>query len=132
MNIASSAAAALAWLALAGCAQQAPEVDQLAQSGMIGLSRQTIRACMGAPFRRVTIGATEIWTYPNGAAGVEGLFLASGVNGMASWFGPRRSCRVNVVMTHAVVSQVTYAALDGGPLALGESCQIAVRNCLGP
>jgi len=121
-----AAAFALASLAAA----QAAEVDQIAQQKMIGLSKKKIRLCMGLPALRVAIGATDIWTYRTGGAQVEGFFLASGANGMASWFGPDRFCNVNVVMTHARVSQVTYAASDGRPLPLGEHCDFAVENCV--
>lgn len=109
---------------------QAAEVDQIAQQKMIGLSKKTIRICMGAPARRLAIGSTDIWTYRSGSAEVEGFFLASGVNGMASWFGPDRFCNVNVIMTNARVSQITYAAPDGRPLPLGEQCLFAVSNCV--
>jgi hypothetical protein len=84
---------------------------------------------MGPPARRVAVGSTDIWTYRSGAAAVEGFFLASGLNGMASWFGPDRLCNVNVVMTNARVSQITYAAPDGRPLPIGEHCDFAVENC---
>ena len=110
-------------------AAQAAEVDQIAQQKMIGLSKKHIRLCMGPPARRVAVGSTDIWTYRTGSAQVEGFFLASGVNGMASWFGPDRFCNVNVVMTNARVSQITYAAPDGRPLPIGEHCDFAVENC---
>jgi hypothetical protein len=110
-------------------AAQAAEVDQIAQQKMIGLSKKHIRLCMGPPARRVAVGSTDIWTYRTGSAQVEGFFLASGVNGMASWFGSDRFCNVNVVMTNARVSQITYAAPDGRPLPIGEHCDFAVENC---
>ena len=110
-------------------AAQAAEVDQIAQQKMIGLSKKKIRLSMGPPARRVAVGSTDIWTYRSGAAAVEGFFLASGLNGMASWFGPDRLCNVNVVMTNARVSQITYAAPDGRPLPIGEHCDFAVENC---
>jgi hypothetical protein len=120
-----------ATLALASllAAAQAAEVDQIAQHKMIGLSKKQIRLCMGLPARRVAVGATDIWTYRSGGAEVEGFFLAPGVNAMASWFGPDRTCSVNVVMTNAQVSQITYSAPDGRPLPIGEHCDFAVENC---
>jgi hypothetical protein len=122
-------AATLALLALTVAAAPAAEVDQIAQQKMIGLSKKTIRLCMGWPAKRVAIGSTDIWTYRSGSAEVEGFFLAPGVNGMASWLGRDRFCNVNVVMTNARVSQVTYHAPDGRPLPLGERCLFAVENC---
>ena len=131
MKSALTITAALALLAFVGAATAA-EVDQIAQQKMIGLSKKKIRACMGWPAHRVRIGSTDIWTYWTGSAEVEGLFLAPGVNGMASWFGHDRSCDVNVVMTNSRVSQVTYSAPDGGLLPLGELCNFAVENCAPP
>lgn len=123
---------AAAFFATAACAGQTPESDQIAQQKMIGLSKKHIRACMGAPDRRAAIGSTDIWTYRSGSAEVEGLFLAPGVNGMASWFAHDRLCDVIIIMTNSVVSQVAYSAPDGGPLPLGEQCSFAVQNCVQP
>ncbi len=122
----------LAFLALTVCEAQTLEVDQIAQQKMIGLSKKAIRACMGLPAKRVSISSTEIWTYATGKGEVGGFFLASGANGMARFGSPTdRFCNVNIVMTNAVVSQVTYSAPDGGELPLGEQCVFAVQNCVG-
>jgi hypothetical protein len=109
-----------------------PESDQIAQQRMIGLSRSHVRACLGAPNERARIGSTDIWAYRSGSAEVGGLFLASGVNGMASWFAHDPRCAVIVIMTNARVSQIVYSAPDGGPLPLGEQCAFAVENCVAP
>ncbi len=120
--------AALAFATAAGATP--PESDQIAQQRMIGLSRQHVRACMGAPDRRARIGATEIWTYQSGSAVVDGLFLSPGVNGTASWFAHDPHCAVIVIMTNAAVSQIAYSAPDGGLLPLGEQGSFAVENCV--
>jgi hypothetical protein len=120
------AVCAFAWFAAA----QAAEVDQIAQQKMIGLSKKKLRLCMGPPAHRIAVGSTDIWTYRSGRAQVEGFFLASGVNGMASWFGSDRLCSVNIVMTNARVSQIAYAGPDGRPLPIGEHCDFAVENCM--
>ncbi len=86
---------------------------------------------MGAPARRVTIGSTQIWTYPSGAMQTEGPRWAIGLNLGAPPFGPRGPCDVKVVMTDARVSQVAYARPDGGDLPLGQQCAFAVENCVG-
>jgi hypothetical protein len=85
---------------------------------------------MGPPAGRVSVGSTDIWTYFSGSAQVEGFFLASGVNGMASWFGPDRFCNVKIIMTNSRVSQIGYAAPGGRPLPIGEHCDFAVENCV--
>jgi hypothetical protein len=120
--------AALVFATAAGATP--PESDQIAQQRMIGLSRQHVRACMGAPDHRARIGATDIWTYRSGNAEVDGLFLSPGVNGTASWFAHDPHCAVIVIMTNAAVSQIAYSAPDGGLLPLGEQCSFAVDNCV--
>ncbi len=122
---------AAAFFATAACAQT-PESDQIAQQRMIALSKKHVRACLGAPDRRARIGSTDIWTYRSGTAEVGGLFLASGFNGMASWFAHDPRCAVIVIMTNSTVSQIAYSAPDGGPLPLGEQCAFAVDNCVAP
>jgi hypothetical protein len=123
---------AAALFAGAAGAGRAAESDQIAQQRMIGLSKKHVRACLGAPDRRARIGSTDIWAYRSGSAEVVGLFLASGVNGTASWFAHDPRCAVIVIMTHSRVSQIAYSAPDGGPLPLGEQCAFAVENCVAP
>jgi len=118
------------FLALAGCEAGRPEVDQIAQQSMIGLSKKKILACMGAPAKRVTIGTTEIWTYPSGTLQTEGPQWAIGLNLGAPPFGPRGICNVKVVMTNAKVSQVAYSDADGGDLPLGQQCIFPVEACV--
>jgi hypothetical protein len=97
---------------------------------MIGLSKKMLLACMGAPAKRVTIGSTEIWTYPSGYLWTEGPAWAIGLNLGAPPFGTRGPCDVKVVMTNSRVSQVTYSAADGGDLPLGQQCIFAVEECV--
>jgi hypothetical protein len=125
-------AGAAALLALIACAGEAAEVDQIAQSRMIGLGARQIRACMGEPAAKLVVGSTQIWTYSHGSVRVEGGPFSPGVNGLASFFGNDRLCNVNVVLTNAAVSQINYTAPDGGPLRLGEQCIFAVRDCTEP
>ena len=122
--------AALAFATTAGATP--PESDQIAQQRMIGLSRHHLRVCLGPPDRRARIGATDIWTYQSGSAGVDGLFLSPAFNGTASWFAHDPHCAVIVIMTNARVSQIAYSAPDGGLLPLGEQCSFAVENCTRP
>ena len=72
---------AIAFFAFTSCAGAEPEVDQLAQQKMIGLSKKKILACMGSPARRLRVGSTEILIYPSGNAVVEGGLFSPGVNG---------------------------------------------------
>jgi hypothetical protein len=127
-----SLTAAVALMALAAGAGEAAEIDQIAQARMIGLSMKRLRACLGEPASKLKVHATQIWTYTQGTVWVEGGPLSLGVNGMASLFGNDRVCNINIVLTNAAVSQINYAAPDGGPLRLGEQCDFPVSACVDP
>ena len=111
--------------AAAGCAMN-PEVDQIAQSKMIGLSRHEIRVCMGEPVRRRSIGATEIRSFASGTVRIAGEGFAT--------FGYKRHslCDVEIVLTKGKVTQVEYTGPDGDPLDLGERCDFDVQRCVQP
>jgi hypothetical protein len=120
-----TAVSCVAALGLASCGQW-PEVDQVAQTKVIGLSKRSVHACLGAPTSRKAIGSTEIWSYDTGTTQIEG-------QGFATVGNPRHPhCRVNIVMTNGVVSQVNYAGVNGDSLDLGERCIFAVAPCAGP
>jgi outer membrane protein assembly factor BamE (lipoprotein component of BamABCDE complex) len=54
---------------LASCAIQRAEIASEAQSKMIGLSKEQVLACMGAPVSKDTEGKIEVWSYgSNGIA----------------------------------------------------------------
>jgi len=126
------AAAGVLLAALGACAER-PEVDQIAQQKMIGLRASRILACLGAPAKKVAIGATRILIYPGARAVVDGGPFSPGVNGLASGFtGGDRACDVDVVLTNGAVTQIYYTAPDDGPLRLGERCVFAVSVCTDP
>ena len=128
------AAGTIAFLALASGVGQGAEVDQIAQQKMIGLSKKHIRICLGAPAKRVRIGATDIWTYPIGQTIGDSPFFAPALSmAPTGVFGADNgACNVNIVMTNGAVSQVVYHAADGGSLPLGRQCLFAVENCTEP
>jgi hypothetical protein len=115
-------------LALTAC-ERRPEIDQIAQQSMIGLSAKKILACIGDPFRRDVVGATQIWTYPVGHMETGGAVWAVGLNLGAPPLGPVGPCDVKIVFTKAKVTQVTYAAPGGGDLPLGQLCIFPVEAC---
>jgi hypothetical protein len=114
----------LALVLLTACAFEKPEIDQRAQSQMIGLTKKKIGACLGFPARRRGVGATEVWSYDVGHVRIEGEGFAT--------FGHARhdACAVTVVMTHGVVSQVLYSGVGGDALDLGERCIFDVDRCV--
>ncbi len=114
-------------LMLAACAEK-PDVDQIAQMAMIGLAKRDILACLGEPAGRRAVGeGTEIWTYPVGVTTTGTPPWGAGLNLAA--LQPSLPCEVEVVMTNARVSQVTYALPDGRPLPSGRQCAFAVQAC---
>ena len=113
-------------LSVVGARAWNPDIDQIAQSRMIGLSRHEIRVCMGEPVRRRSVGATDIWWFASGTERIEGEGFAT--------FGYKRHprCNVEIVLTKGKVSQVTYTGSEGDPLDLGERCDFDVGRCIGP
>jgi len=119
----------MAALALGGC--QPLETDQVAQQSMIGLSKRDILACLGEPAQRDRAGqATEIWTYAGGRLRGYGPQWAIGLNTNLPPFGRPGTCDVVLTMTNVRVSEVGYAALDGGALPLGQECLFPVERCV--
>jgi hypothetical protein len=116
-------------LALTAC-ERRPEVDQVAQQSMIGLSAKKILACMGDPARRDVVASTQIWTYPTGHMETGGAIWAVGLNLGAPPLGPVGPCDVKLVFTKGKVTQVTYATPANGDLPLGQLCIFAVENCV--
>jgi hypothetical protein len=48
---------------LGGCAIERARQAEAAQTAMIGMPRERVLACMGAPDSRADAGQTEVWTY---------------------------------------------------------------------
>jgi len=117
----------LAALALAACAET-PGVDQIAQTTMIGLAKRDVLACLGEPARRRWVAqGEETWTYPIGVTTTNTPPWGGGLNFAA--LRPAFPCDVQVVMTNAHVSQVSYTLPDGRALPSGSECSFAVQAC---
>jgi hypothetical protein len=128
------ASAVIAATLLAACSVQRAETARTAKEQMIGLSKEKVLACMGPPANQMTVGGTEVWAYGSGNGQTVGSVFASGGSGFASGFGvtEQRFCKVNIVMTKDVVSEVNYSGPTGGILTQGEQCAFAVQNCVQP
>jgi hypothetical protein len=128
------ASAVIAATLLAACSVQRAETARTAKEQMIGLSKEKVLACMGPPANLMTVGGTEVWAYASGNGQTVGSAFASGGSGFASGFGvtEQRFCKVDVVMTKDVVSEVNYSGPTGGILTQGEQCAFAVQNCVQP
>jgi hypothetical protein len=117
---------------LAGCALERAQIAEDARSQMLGMSKETVLACMGPPNSRMAEGSTEVWAYQSGNGHVDMSVHAHGVGHMATGSGvaTNRFCSVQVVMQGGRVARLNYAGPTGGLLTPGEQCAFAVRNCV--
>ena len=113
----------LCLMALAGCALERAQLAQDAQSKMIGLTKESVLACMGIPASKAQEGVTEVWSYNSGNNHVEAVAFR-GVAAAESHY-----CVINVVMSGGKVSKVNYSGPTGGLITGGEQCAFAVQNC---
>jgi len=103
---------------------------------MVGMTREQVLACMGAPPQHAAVGETEVWSYPSGGdsrtfSTASGSVDAAG-NAIASGssYTPHRYCVVNIVLTGDRVSAVNYVGRTGGWATHGEQYAFAVENCV--
>jgi len=146
--------------AFAGCSIERAQTAAAAQTAMVGMSKADVLACMGVPQAKASEGNVEVWSYTTGNGRIDSLTtmhsstdsVATGVgqatrvgntvyaaaaatgnsqtNGYALGTKRNRSCTVNVVMTDARVSRVSYSGPTGGVLTKGEQCAYAVESCV--
>jgi hypothetical protein len=116
--------------ALAGCAIQRAQTAQDARVQMVGLSKEQVLACMGAPASKASEGATEVWGYNsgNGMTVASASFDRYGGTAVSS----NRFCNINIVMAAGRVTAVNYTGPTGGLLTAGEQCAYAVEACVTP
>jgi len=135
-TLARCAIFAIIGAALGSCAFQRAQKASDAQETMVGLSKEQVLVCMGAPENAAEVGKTEVWTYNsgNGRTDTFSNVHAWGGNGYATGIGSNtsssRSCKVNVVMMSGRVAHVNYSGPTGGVLTKGEQCAYAVENCI--
>jgi hypothetical protein len=114
--------------ALGGCAIQRAQIAQDARAQMVGMSKEQVLTCMGAPANKAAEGATEVWGYSSG----NGMTVANinydryGGTAVAS----SRFCNINIVMAGGRVSAVNYTGPTGGLLTAGEQCAYALDACV--
>ncbi|HVZ68754.1 MAG TPA: hypothetical protein VG891_04775 [Rhizomicrobium sp.] len=102
---------------------------------MVGMPREQVLSCMGAPANAAKAGNTEVWSYNSGNGETDTFGSAFGTRGWgwASAFGSSTStskyCKVDIVMNNGRVSRVNYSGPTGGLLTEGEQCAYAVDNC---
>jgi outer membrane protein assembly factor BamE (lipoprotein component of BamABCDE complex) len=113
---------------LAGCAIQRAQIAEDARAQMIGMPKEQVLACMGAPSNKAAEGATEVWGYAsgNGMTVASASFDRYGGTAVSS----NRFCNINIVFAGGQVSAVNYTGPTGGLLTAGEQCAYAVNACV--
>jgi hypothetical protein len=130
----------LAGLLACSCADtQRAEVAKEAKTSMIGMTKEQVLACMGAPAQQAVAGETEAWSYPSGGDTKTFGSATSFTNpyvpfGQAHVYGSSHSahryCVVSIVMAGGRVAAVNYTGRTGGWATQGEQCAFAIQNCV--
>ena len=108
----------IACTALTACTLQSEQTAQQPQSGqtaqqpqsqLVGMTKEGVLNCVGAPLQKAMEGQSEVWSYAS---------------------GNDHRCTVNVVLVFGRVSQVNYSGPTGEPLPNGDQCAFAVQDCV--
>jgi outer membrane protein assembly factor BamE (lipoprotein component of BamABCDE complex) len=97
---------------LAGCALQRPSE---AQKTMVGMSKEQVRGCMGAPAETAMARNAEVWTYNSPNHGKSG-----------------GQCKADLTMSQGLVSRVDYRGDAGDQVTKGGICGFIVEKCARP
>jgi outer membrane protein assembly factor BamE (lipoprotein component of BamABCDE complex) len=108
---------------LSGCKFTRAKMATKAQTSMVGMSKEDVLSCMGAPEGKASEGETTVWTYMSG----DGSTNISLWRGFAS--SKTHSCKVDVIMRSGRVTSINYSGSTGGLFSEGEQCAYAVENC---
>ena len=95
---------------------------------MVGLSKEQVLTCMGAPANKAAEGATEVWGYASGNGMTVATASYDRYGGTA--VSSSRFCNINIVMASGRVTAVNYTGPTGGLLTAGEQCAYAVDACV--
>ncbi len=135
----------------AACTIQHSFVASRGESELLGMSKQSLLACAGAPARTAIFEGIEVFTYTGGEDTVEyahtftrGRGSTSGTHASGTASGDanntsqtdtggkstHRYCEVIFVLKNAVVDSVNYSGPIGELPTKGEQCAVAVKNCL--
>ncbi len=115
------------------------DIANQAQASLVGMPKEKILACMGAPESKMAEGQTEVWSYGSGGSTVVSGNSSMSINaygntsygsGFSSGTAVHRYCKVNVVFNSGSVSAVNYTGNTGGFITRGEQCAYAVQACL--
>lgn len=135
------AAALLAGLGLAGCADRHAGEAASAQTALVGMPKTVLLSCAGAPDRMESVDGTEILTYVTpptrrrgsgttgsfGMAGGSGGGFGVGLGLSIGTGGGSSGCTATFTLSADRVSRLVYRDDAGRP---GDACYAIVENCL--
>jgi hypothetical protein len=101
---------------VAGCATQHTQIAGYTPHQMVGLPKERVLACMGAPAGWMPDGAIEVWSYNSG----------SSAPGAATTQG---YCPMEIVMSDGRVSRVNFSQAAGSSTA-AEQCASTMQYCV--
>lgn len=135
----------------AACTIQHSFVASRGESELVGMSKQSLLDCAGAPARTAIFEGIEVFTYTGGENTVEyvhtstkgrGSYSDTLASGTASGDADNTShadtdgksahryCELVFVLKNDVVDSINYSGPIGDPLTKGEQCAVVVKNCL--
>ena len=106
-------------LILESCAVNRAMDASQAKTDLIGMSKDQILSCMGAPVREKGTESVEVWSYDSGGSAVH-----------SSGRTAQRYCIVDIVFSRGYVANLNYIGPTGGLLTGDEQCAYAIENCL--
>lgn len=110
-------------LIVASCAAlDRAKLAERARSELVGVTKDHLLACAGAPDKHLTSGNSEYLTY---SARTE----QRTVDGTG---GGSRFCEATFILKNGFVEAITYRGKTGGLATKGEQCGYIVQNCLNP
>ena len=108
-------------LIVAGCAAlDRAKLAERARTELVGVTKEHLLACAGAPDKRLASTDKEYLTYVIQTE--RGTVEGTG--------GGSRFCEATFVVKDNRVEAVTYRGKTGGLLTKGEQCGYIVQNCL--
>jgi hypothetical protein len=122
---------ALGLAASGGCSSfERAEIAQEARTHMVGFSKAQVLACMGAPERTTTEGATETWAYLSGDGHTQ-AYVIPGSRSLSAHdaAAAQTLCTVQIVIKNGRVARLDYLGPDSGLLSPNAQCAFAVQNC---
>ena len=107
---------AMVWLVvLLGCAPNyRPRMSVGTQSELVGMTKEQLFQCAGAPRRQLVTDGYEFLTYPGGGGGT----------------AVQAYCQPTFVLKDDVVESVNYQDRAGFPTAASEQCALMLENCV--